>query len=110
MIKKEGDADMKMACLLLALIAMTLSGCEQKGDVEPNQADVNFDKDLEQFYQKAVGSPYQISNYSATMVSMVDIANVRLSYANYKSSQRLRTTTTRTTIKIPLQATLQAIH
>jgi hypothetical protein len=72
-------------------MAMTFSGCEQKSDVEPNETDVSFDKELEEFYQKAVRSPYQISSYSPSMVSMVDIANIRLSYANYKSSGKLRT-------------------
>jgi len=71
-------------------MAMFLSGCEEKADVEPNETDVSFDKELDEFYQKAVRSPYQISNYSPTMVSMVDIVNIRLSYANYKSSQKLQ--------------------
>ncbi len=72
-------------------MTMVLSGCEQKSDVEPNQIDVTFDKELDEFYQKAIRTPYQISSYSPTMVSMVDIANIRLSHANYKSSQKLQT-------------------
>lgn len=82
---------MKIACLLAAIIAMNVCGCEEERDVEPNETDVSFDKELNEFYQKAVSSPYQISHYSPTMVSMVDIANIRLLYVNYKSSQKLQT-------------------
>ena len=82
---------MKIACLLAAIIAMNVCGCEEERDVEPNETDVSFDKELNEFYQKDVSSPYQISHYSPTMVSMVDIANIRLLYVNYKSSQKLQT-------------------
>jgi len=71
-------------------MAITLSGCEQKADVEPNETEVAFDTDIEQSYRRVEGmrgSFYGPGN----MPTDVDIANVKLSYANYKSSQKLQT-------------------
>lgn len=84
---------MKIACLFIALIAISPSGRQQKVAAEPNEADVNFDKDLEEFYQKAVslGGGYTLGGSTpGGMKTVVDIANVKLLYANYKSSKKLQ--------------------
>ena len=81
---------MKIACLLAALMAMILSGCEQKRSVEPNETDVSFDKDLESFVQRTTTGGYVITG-PGQEITIVDVTNIKLLYANYKSSQKLQT-------------------
>jgi len=81
---------MKIACLLVALMVMILSRCERKGDVEPNETDASFDEDLDTFVQKTANRGYLISGPGAEM-TLVDVTNIKLLYANYKSSQKLQT-------------------
>ncbi len=84
---------MKTAYLLLAMMAIVISGCEQKADVEPNQTDVSFDKDLETFVNSVVeGGGYTIGGAGRDgMKTIGEVANIKLLYANYKSSQKLQT-------------------
>ena len=73
-------------------MSMFFYGCEQKADVEPNETEVSFDKDLEEFYQRAVSGSYSLDGPTpGSMKTIVDIADIKLLYANYKSSQKLQT-------------------
>ena len=73
-------------------MSMILSGCEQKNDVDPNEIDVSFEKDIDEFYQKAVSGGYSLGGPTpGSMKTIVDIANIKLLYANYKSSKELQT-------------------
>jgi hypothetical protein len=76
-------------CVVSSLIS--LSGCRQKVDARPDEPNVTFENDLEKVYQQAVrGGSYRSGLGEYTEISTADIANVRLLYANYKSSQKLR--------------------
>ena len=82
---------MKIACLLMALTAIVLYGCEQKSDVEMSETDVGFDEDLETFVNRVLEGGYNMGGAGRDgMKTIAEVTNIKLLYANYKSSQKLQ--------------------
>lgn len=72
-------------------MSMVLYGCEQKADVEPNETEVSFDKELETFVKRAVTGGYSMDGAGRYgMKTIAEVANIKLLYANYESSQKLQ--------------------
>jgi hypothetical protein len=69
---------------------ISLSGCRQKVDARPDEPNVTFENDVKNWANKFGGSYDSGGAGQFGGITMAEVANIKLLYANYKSSQKLR--------------------